>query len=188
MPIEVWSTIAAFGTFIVIGATAVAAAVQLRHLRESNQLEGLLTVFARVEDPKLNYWVDETRDLIKEKMPDADYRRRIRDNTIEREDNPWINLANSYEWVGSLVRNKLIPEGAFMDIYADRVCQVWQLLEPVIGIIRRTNIAAGENFEYLVVRAELYNARYPDGVYPKNMPRKKVPDRWLEADTALGQV
>jgi hypothetical protein len=44
------STAAAIGTFIVIAATAIAA-VQLRHLRTQNQLTGLLTVLARVEDP-----------------------------------------------------------------------------------------------------------------------------------------
>jgi len=58
---EILSTAAAIGTFVVIAATAIAAVVQLRHLRAQNQLTGLLTVLARVEDPQFNEWVDAAR-------------------------------------------------------------------------------------------------------------------------------
>jgi len=56
IPLEVLSTTAAIGTFVVIAATAIAAVVQLRHLHASNQLTGLLTVLARVENPTFNEW------------------------------------------------------------------------------------------------------------------------------------
>ena len=48
---ETLNTVATVGTFIVIAATAIAAVVQLGHLRDQNQLTGLLTVLERVEDP-----------------------------------------------------------------------------------------------------------------------------------------
>src|SRR4029077_21045772 len=38
MSLEVWSTIASIGTFVVIAATAVTALVQLRHMRSNNQI------------------------------------------------------------------------------------------------------------------------------------------------------
>ncbi|MBV8282486.1 MAG: hypothetical protein JO347_10555, partial [Candidatus Eremiobacteraeota bacterium] len=38
MSLELWSTIAAVGTFVVITATAIAAVIQLRHMRSSNQI------------------------------------------------------------------------------------------------------------------------------------------------------
>jgi hypothetical protein len=50
-----------------------------RHLCASNQLEGLLTVLARVEEPNFNAWVDGARDLLQNKLTDPDYRRQIRD-------------------------------------------------------------------------------------------------------------
>ena len=37
MSLELWATIASVGTFVVIAATAIAAFVQLRHVRRSNQ-------------------------------------------------------------------------------------------------------------------------------------------------------
>jgi hypothetical protein len=51
MSFEALSALAAVGTFVVITATAIAAMVQLRHLRTSNQLTGLLNILGRSEDP-----------------------------------------------------------------------------------------------------------------------------------------
>jgi len=188
MSLELWSTIASIGTFVVIGATAVSAVIQLRHLRASNQLEGLLTVLARVEDPSFNAWVDGARHVLEENMPDPNYRGKIANLTYDRENNPWLNLANSYEWVGSLVKNGLIPEESFMDVYAFRILRAWELAEPVVAIIRRRVPQVWENFEFLVVRAERFVALNPNGTYPKGVSRKEITDRWLMADTALGQA
>jgi len=52
--LEVLNAVASIGTFIMIGVTAITALVQLRHLRASNQLTGLLDVLSRVEDPVFN--------------------------------------------------------------------------------------------------------------------------------------
>src|SRR5579872_2877550 len=122
---ETLGTAAAIGTFIVIAATAIAAIVQLRHLRAQNQLTGLLTVLARVEDPQFNEWVDAARDILKSRMPDPAYRRAILAGTFERRNNPCLNLANSYDWVGSLVKHRLIPEESLLDVYSFRVIQAW---------------------------------------------------------------
>jgi hypothetical protein len=39
MSLELVNTLATFGTFLVIAGTAIAAIVQLRHARSSNQIE-----------------------------------------------------------------------------------------------------------------------------------------------------
>jgi len=182
---ETLSTAAAIGTFIVIAATAIAAVVQLRHLRASNQLQGLLNVLARAEDTKFNEWIDWARRILAENMPDLSYRRRIEDGTFDRTDNPWLNLANSYEWMGSLIRQGLIAEEPFMDVHGARVTRSWQLLEEIIAIRRRRQgPSTWENFEYLFMRAGLYVSRHPRGVYPKTTPRAKINDKWLAADAA----
>ncbi len=178
---ETLSTVATIGTFIVIAATAVAAVVQLRHLRAQNQLTGLLTVLSRVEDPQFNAWVDGARETIKSQMPDPTYRRAILDGTYPRKDNPWLNLANSYDWVGSLVKHNLIPEEALLDVYADRVIQAWDIMEGVLPLVRRRGgPAVWENFEYLVVQARKYTAQHPDGSYPRGVPRLKTDVTWPE--------
>lgn len=81
MSLEVLSTSAAIGTFLVIAATAIAAVVQLRHLRISNQLTGLLNILGRSEDPQFSEWRESTRKVAAERMSDAAFRKSIEDNT-----------------------------------------------------------------------------------------------------------
>jgi len=178
---ETLGTAAAVGTFVVIAATAVAAVVQLRHLRAQNQLTGLLTVLARVEDPQFNEWVDAAREMIKSRMPDPAYRRAILDGTYERRNNAWLNLANSYDWVGSLVKHRLIPEETLLDVYANRIIQAWNIVESIVPLVRkRSGPGAWENFEYLVVKAREYDVQHADGAYPKDVPRLKIGVTWPE--------
>lgn len=185
MSLEILSTAAAIGTFIVIAATAIAAVVQLRHLRAQNQLTGLLTVLARVEDPQFNEWVDGARELLKSRMPDPAYRRALLEGTVERRNNPWLNLANSYDWVGSLVKHKLIPEESLLDVYTSRVTQAWEIIEPIIPLVRRRGgPAVWENFEYLVIKAREWNTQHANGAYPKGVPRMRINVTWPELESA----
>jgi len=180
---ESLSTAAAIGTFIVITATAIAAVVQLGHLRAQNQLTGLLTVLARVEDPQFNAWVDAAREVIRTHMSDPHFRRSVMNGTFDRNNNPWLNLGNSYDWVGSLVKHKLIPEEALLDVYSSRVIQAWSIVEDLIPLMRkRGGPAIWENFEYLVVRARAWNVQNPHGAYPKGVPRLQIDVTWPELE------
>lgn len=173
--LETLNTVAAIGTFAVIAATAIAAVVQLRHLRAANQLEGLLTVLARVEDSNFNTWLTDTQKQIPALLDDPDYLRSLISNTFDRSV-AWLQLGNSYDWVGSLVKNRLIPEDAFLDVYCFRVIQAWELMTPIVLLARHnTTDAIWENFEYLYVRAKQWYDRHPNGTYPKNVPHAKLP-------------
>src|SRR5690348_7945761 len=179
------NTAATLVTLVVIIVTAIAAFVQLRHMRASNQLQGLLTVIERVESANFNQLVDGARQVLGEKLSDPAYRRSIEDGTVDRTNNPWLNLCNSYEWVGSLVRQGLIEEEPIMDIYADRIIAAWKATEPAIAIARRGRDASVlENFEYLYMRALEYISRYPEGMYPAHIPRAKLSDPWAEVDAS----
>jgi hypothetical protein len=177
MSLELLNAIASVGTFIVIGATAIAAVVQLRHMRASNQLEGLLSVLARVEDSNFNRWVTAAQRQLPEMLADPAYRQSIIDGTFDR-DVAWLNLANSYDWVGSLGKNRLIPIDAFLDVYSYRVMQAWKVIEPVAALVRpHAGDAVWENFEYLYVKAEDFTKEKDPhgGTYPKNTRRAVIP-------------
>ena len=177
------NTAATIATLVVITVTAIAAFVQLRHMRTANQLEALLTVLARVEHADFGRMVDGARALLAEKLPDPAYRRSIEEGRVDRSNNPWLTLGNSYEWVGSLVRSRLVEEDPYMDIYADRVVGAWEIMQDVIAIIRRrAGPSVLENFEYLYVRAKAYAAKHPHGVYPAHTPRAELHDRLAEVD------
>lgn len=176
MSLELLNTVAACGTFIVIAATAIAAVVQLRHLRAQNQLEGLLNVIARVEDSNFNRWVTAAKRQLPEMLADPEYRQSIIDGTFDR-DVAWLNLANSYDWVGCLVKNRLIPIEPFLDMFSFRIIQAWKVIEPVAALVRpHTGVGVWENFEFLYVKAEDWiGATRDHGSYPKNVRRVTLP-------------
>lgn len=173
--LEILNTVAAIGTFVVIGATAIAAVVQLRHMRASNQLEGLLTVLARVEDANFNRWLTDTQHQIDDLLSDPDYVRSIIDNTFDRSV-AWLQLGNSYDWVGSLVKNRLIPIGAFLDVYNFRIIQAWELMRPITVLARyKTSDSVWENFEYLYISAQDWSVKHEAGNYPRHMRHAALP-------------
>ena len=176
MSLELLNAMASVGTFLVIGATAIAAVIQLRHMRASNQLEGLLSVLARVEDSNFNRWVTAAQRQLPQLLADPDYRQSIIDGTFDR-DVAWLNLANSYDWVGSLVKNRLIPIDAFLDVYAYRIIQAWKVIEPVAALVRpHANDTIWENFEYLYVKAQDFDKGLRNGSsYPKHVRRADIP-------------
>lgn len=175
MSIETVNTAAAVGTFIVIAATAIAAVIQLRHMRASNQLEGLLSVLARVEDANFNAWLTDTQRQLTVLLADEEYVRSVTENTFDRSV-AWLQLGNSYDWVGSLIKNRLIPVDAFLDVYSFRITQAWELMQPITVLARKNSSdAVWENFEYLYVKAQEWNKRHAHGNYPRHMPHAELP-------------
>lgn len=175
MSLEIVNTVAAVGTFVVIGATALAAMVQLRHMRASNQLAGLLSVLARVEDANFNTWLTETQRELPGLLADPQYLQSVIDNTFDRRV-AWLQLGNSYDWVGSLVKNRLIPVDAFLDVYAFRIVQAWELMQPLI-VLARYNVGdvVWENFEFLYICGLEWTRKHAIGNYPRNMKRAALP-------------
>jgi hypothetical protein len=167
-----WSTIFAGGTFAVIAATAIAALIQLRHLRASNQLNGLLTILRMWHDPKIQQWFDYVRDDLPEKMKDPQFRADLAGDRIDRRVHPELMVCDFWEQIGSYVKYGLLDEGSFLDVSCGTVNTFWEMLWPVTSI-RRTRLGPSlyENFEYIAVRGRQWMAKHPFGSYPKALPR-----------------
>lgn len=172
--LEILNTIAAVGTFIVIAATAIAAVIQLRHLRANNQLQGLLDVIGRLEDERLYTWISDTRRDLPTMLGDPAYVQSLVDGTYERNAG-WLQVGNRNERIGSLLKYRLIPEEPFLDVYANVVIQSWEMMLPITSVVRSRSPGVWENFEYMYVRAKAFNERYEHGNYPKGVPRAQVP-------------
>lgn len=172
--LEILNTAAAIATFTVIAATAIAAVIQLRHMRANNQLVGLLDVLSRVENETSNRWLTEAQRDLPKLMADPQYIRSVVDNTFDRSV-AWLQLGNHYERVGSLLKYGLIPEAPFLDVYNERAIQAWEVLLPMTSLKRQRSAAIWENFEYMYVRAKQWLERHKDGNYPAGVPRANVP-------------
>jgi hypothetical protein len=167
MTLEAWNTAAAIGTFLVITASAIAALVQLRHMRTGNQLSGLITVFEMLQDPSVRELVNFVRHELAERMKDPDFRASLLEIPIDRRKHPEFYLCDMYNHIGSFVRSGLIDESTYLQTDWYNVNLYWGLLAGVIAISRTNRPQIFENFEYLAARARGWVERHPDGDYPR---------------------
>lgn len=185
MFLELLNTVAAFSTLIVISVAAYAAIVQLRHLRASNQLSGLLTILHYSQDPEENERRIFVMNDLEDRLKDPEFRRGLMQHPVDQRIHVELKVCDFFEQIGSHVKSGLIEEAAYLETACDFVDRMWSKLEPVIAIMRRTrDETVYDNFEYLTARSRLWTARYPKGTYPDNTPRISIHDRWLEVDNS----
>jgi len=166
MSLELWGTIAAVGTFVVIAATAIAAFVQLRHIRLSNQLAGLQSAFDMLMDPNVREMVNFIRHDLDDRMKDEGFRAGLREIPVDRREHPELYLCDMYNHVGSFVRAGLIDEKVFLQTEWWNVHLYWRLLRDAIAEVRLGLPYVFENFEWLAARAERWIDEHPQGNYP----------------------
>ena len=183
MPIELVGIAINALTFIVVAVTAAAATIQLRHLRASNQLSGLLTILHYSQDDR----EQERRNFVlrdlETRLQDADFRKSLEQHPVDPQIHKELHVCDFFEQIGNYMKRGLIDEDAYLDTACDFVDAMWRKLEPAIAIMRRTrDNSLYDNFEYLVVRSRAWLARHPNGAYPYNAPRLTVKDEWLASD------
>jgi Domain of unknown function (DUF4760) len=187
MSLELVNTFATLGTFAVITATAIAAVIQLRHMRGSNQIVAMNELREARETPEFQLASQLIADL-PVVMRDAAFRYQIANVSARTDENrPLIDkiglVGNYYEAVGILVKAGLVEKSLVLDIWWANTVRDWERLAPVASILRRQgDEGVWENFEYLVFLAREWHAAHPKGTYPAGVPRLAHKDEWLEAD------
>ena len=169
-----WEEVGAISTFVtmlVIAASALAALAQLRHLRRNNQLSGLLSVLELFQEPHFHELIDWVRTELPKRMQDPDFRAALEKTPVDRAVHPELHVSEMYEEIGSYVRSGLIDEALFLQGHWYNVILYWDLLWPVMEIVRGTRPYVFENFEYLATRAQAWKDRHPRGNYPASLPR-----------------
>ena len=189
MSLELFNSLATFGTFLVIAGTAIAAIVQLRHARSSNQIEALAEIREESDNPAMRSAARFIQWELQEKLKDPAFRYQVANRGAMTAENQsrWseiLGVANFYENVGALVKNGLADKNLVLDIFSTQVRINWEKLAPIVSISRRASGDNGiwENFEYLTVLSQDWEARYPSGTYPAGVRRIELNYEWLEAD------
>jgi hypothetical protein len=183
-----WDELAAISTFItmlVIAASAIAAVVQLRHMRAGNAITGFLGFMDRWDSPEArrnaNYVFS---GAIERKLQDPSYRRQLLENAfVDRLAHPEFEYMDVWESIGMFVKLGYFPEDAVMESGGPIAINAWNILSPVIAIVRSARgPGVYDGFEYLVSRAKIWEAKHPDGVFPKQTPHLPVspPDQLVE--------
>jgi hypothetical protein len=188
MTLELWNTFATMGTFIVIAATAIAALVQLRHARGSNQLAALAELQDTSRTAQFEAAEHVVRTELEGKLKDPEFRYQLCHRSVRAPETrvflSKINtVGNFYENMGLLVKSGLVDRDLALDTWAGQIPGNWERLSPFAVIIRRElGDSVWENFEYLTVLAQDWMTAHPDGAYPRGVRRIELNDSWLDDD------
>ncbi len=175
MTIELWNAIAQWLTLIVIAATAIAAMFQLRHMRAGNELQGLLKVLEMAYEPAVQEAFDFLTSVFPQRIADPAYLQDLENDPVDSHVHKELIACEYYERLGSYVKNGLIAADLYLDCSSPAM--YWNMLAPVIAALRKVRgPSAYENFEYLVVLERRWDARHPEGNYPRGVPRIIIPD------------
>lgn len=159
-------------TLAVVGAAAIAALVQLRHLRAANNLNGLLSATAMFNSETMRGHFAYVFGELHQRMQDPEYVRQLREGPADRTVHRELLVCDFYEQIGAYLKHGLLDESVFLDLAGGSVLGVWRACLPAIRLMRaRSGPAWYENFEYAAIRAREAQRRHPNGMFPRNMKR-----------------
>jgi len=181
------NTWANLGTFLLLLASVIAAAVSLHHAASFNQISAVISMERDLRSADMQESFRFVQTELPNKLYNEDFREELDaigfiDTRVHLE----INALNWFNAVGTLLKNNLVDENAWMDLFSRLSVSYWNRLEPVVAIMRRRR---GDwqfaNFEYMAMRAQLWLEKHPAGTFPEHTPRAKIVDKWLAEDQAL---
>jgi len=188
MSLELLNTIAGLVTVTIVAATALAALIQLRHLRAGNQISALISIGDKLDSREFTAAMTLTSDL-ETALADSVFRdheitlfRRLPPPEVDRRyvdmHHAVVLVGNTFELMGLLVKNRIVDAATFLDQYCGVTLSAWKRLENYTALGREAGYAAGwENFEYLAVLSEDWIRAHPSS-YPKGVRRLELHNPW----------
>jgi hypothetical protein len=183
MSLELIATLASIGTLLVIGATAVAAFVQLRHLSGSNSISALTESREVLESAEFAAAQRFVAFELPELLKDPAVRRRLLSTPLDEQLRPITVVGNFFESLGTFVRHGIIDREIAASLWSGVVVRNWERIGPALAIMRRgTGPVLWDQFEYLARISQDWLNRHPQGVYPPGVARMPLEDVWLASD------
>ena len=180
MTAETVSAIASIGTFLVILVTAIAALIQLRHIRSANQLTGLLHATARWESEVLQSAGSFIQTQLAARLKDPEFRAGLWARSPDRRLHPELHVADWCEQLGSYIKYGMISQEQYLDLGGLYVDVMWEHLREVVAICRAASQTSAkfENFEYLAACSRIWRAKHAKGNYPRSVARLMPEEEW----------
>lgn len=176
------SAIASIVTMVVIGASAIAALLQLRHMRGGNQIELIANWTEVIEAERFQTAFAFVSTELPGILSDPEKVRSLSWNPIPPELQPVRTVANHFESIGSFVRRGIIEADVACDLWAFVVMASWNASLPVVTQVRHNvnSDALWENFEYMAALCKRWLDIHPNGTYPNDQPRMPKDHSLLE--------
>jgi hypothetical protein len=174
MSIDKWALLLNAVTLLVITATAIAALIQLHHLRAQNTLNAELAILKDWNDPHFREWRRYIAGELQRKLKDPAFLAEYDTPEVDRSRHPELYACDWLEQIGSYLKYGLFDADVLLDVTATSINRLWNQLAPAIERMRVTRgESLYENFEYWAARGRLWAKANPAGAYPKNIPRMR---------------
>lgn len=189
---EALTALASVATTVVIAATAIAAMVQLRHMRAANSIQAILSFRDMLEDEVHREAANTLRGGDMERaLEEPEFREFLYRSTNKLPMNgapeeryvqlhqAAISIGNSFELIGGMVRNHVVTPEIFLPNYWWVVSNHWGNLESFIAMMREYQGSPGlyVDFEYLTVLSRKWGEKHPDS-YAPGVPRIEVKNKY----------
>ena len=168
-----WVTaIATAGTFIVIAASAIAALLQLRHMRSGNQIAAYNECRETMESADFRRALQFIRRELPDRLRDPGSVERIVRDRFQEEYSGIRMVANLFESMGLFVKSGMMEEKIACELWSGIVVDCWESLSPFTAFVRaQADPGIWVNFEYMAAISNRYNHRFPQGEYPAGVER-----------------
>jgi hypothetical protein len=199
MSAEYLAAVGSIASAVIIGATAIAALIQLRHMHSANSSNAMLALRTLFDDERHSAARNAVRrGAAEEAMRDPGFRRYVASFAADGRPAPEAAdyaqlidmiaiLGNTFETIGTMVKQGTIEKTEFLDLYSFVIDTSWRRLEAYIAYTRAcpgNGDSLFENFEYLTILAREWKARHPTQ-FPANMRRLPLANAYpVEADAA----
>ena len=176
--------IASIATLFLVAASAIAALLQMRHMRSANQIVALTEIRETIESPVFHAALIYVLRELPKLCEDPEARRKMLAVPLPQEFEQARTVATFFESLGVFVKNGAIGRAITFDMWGEAIRNSWDRLAPWIVNRRHVsrNVALFENFEYLAVQCHEFKKRHPRGTYPSRMPRMPAVAPWPEAE------
>lgn len=183
------AAVASVATFVVIGATAIVALIQLRHMRNSNQIAVFTEIRHKMETPDFQDAIQFIRYELPQKLNDSTFRARLLDRTSS-EGKLVVDVGTFLDSaVAPLVKHSMVDHDLACDLFYYPVVMCWDTLAPFIASSRTMlGYRMWEDFEYLTLLCKKFRARFPRGTYPRGAAALPLPETWPEGCAVVGSI
>lgn len=184
MNAELLTAYSTLGTVVVIGASAIAALIQLRDMRAGNQLEAIMALEKDFREPEVQAALHYVQQQLAGKLEERTYREELSAiGYVDVAHHPELIACNWFARLGTVLKHGLIAEDTFMDLFGRLIRYYWRALKPVVALMRRSRGPGQyDEFEYLALRADAWLERHPHGLFPRGVRRATIEDPWLAID------
>jgi hypothetical protein len=173
-----WATaLGTIGTFVVISASAIAALLQIRHMRSGNQIAAYNECRETMDAPEFRAALHFIRTELPERLKDPQLLREAVEKNLPGEYAAIRMVANLYESMGLFVRIGMMDRRIACDLWSGIVLDVWNSLRPMTKAVRaRSGSGVWINFEYMAAISHAYMAGGGGVEYPAGTSRMPLDD------------